>query len=196
MVPVSWIPHGIEGIENRRHTVDGSEIWQSPVEMVKIPAFTEFHTRQVVVWDVFHQQQKIPVHLVHCTVEESQESHLTISGWGTQHQIMMSGQPTPLNLQLWPFFGGGNTKWGFHKPAKIRPYAISGVGRLGWGGWGRLTSHHINFTRHWLIRNNYFKPRCDASKSSFPKDSPGTVSCIFPLYVFVFGKRAPKTMVV
>ena len=129
---------------------------------------------------------------MHCTVEESQESHLTISGWTTQHQIMMPGQPTPPNLQLWPFLEGGNTKWVFISPKNKGLMLFLGWVRVG----GKLTSHHINFTRNWLIRNNHFKPRCDASKSSFRKDSPGTVSFIFPLHVFVFGKSDPKTMVV
>ena len=38
-------------------TVDGSEIGQSPVDMVNIPLSLGFHTSQVVQ-DVFHQQYR------------------------------------------------------------------------------------------------------------------------------------------
>ena len=37
-------------------TVDASEIWRSPVELVNISLFAGFHTCQVLVWDSFHQQ--------------------------------------------------------------------------------------------------------------------------------------------
>ena len=37
-------------------TVDASEIWRSPVEMVNISLLAGFHTCQVLVWDSFHQQ--------------------------------------------------------------------------------------------------------------------------------------------
>ena len=37
-------------------TVDDSQIWRSPDDMVNIQLFTGFYTSQVVVWDFFHPQ--------------------------------------------------------------------------------------------------------------------------------------------
>ena len=46
------VPEMLEG-----NTVDGSEMQHPPVDMVNISLCTGFLTSQVVVWDVFHQQQ-------------------------------------------------------------------------------------------------------------------------------------------
>ena len=45
------------------HTVDGSEIRRSPVDMVNLPLFKGFYTSQAVVWDFFHQQYHSITHI-------------------------------------------------------------------------------------------------------------------------------------
>ena len=47
-----------QSMENTMISVDGSEIWRSPVEgkVAHLPLFTGFYASQVVVWDFFRQQ--------------------------------------------------------------------------------------------------------------------------------------------
>ena len=48
---------------NEWHTVDGSEIRRSPVEVGRLSHYLHgFYTSQVVVWDVFHQQYDLTKH--------------------------------------------------------------------------------------------------------------------------------------